>query len=257
MISKLSSLFRKLVAGPGARPARRPDRPGEHANCVRDPRAPRLVQGPTRPGDDEARILVDRGRDDARDGHPGDLRRPGGQERVLGQEPLRVRPQQDLVGPGTGSGVQVRWKRPTSRPSRRRWPISRRSSKNLVDNVKKLDDAMLIDAGRLAPVSRHGPGDSRLCSSAWPAIRKAIALDGPQQLMDFTAPHRPLWPPRSPMLTRPRRCPCPAGSDAAPVVRTSAVLPCPPPTGLAKSEAEAELATVPDRLSDRSPRCSL
>ncbi len=52
---------------------------------------------------------------DARHGHPGDLRGAGHQERVLRQGPLRVRPQQDLVGPRARPRLQGR---PGRRPPR-------------------------------------------------------------------------------------------------------------------------------------------
>ena len=57
--------------------------------------------------DAAARVLVDLLRDGPGDGHPGDLRRAGHQERRLRQEPLRVRPEQDVVGPGAGPGLRL------------------------------------------------------------------------------------------------------------------------------------------------------
>ena len=55
VISKLSAYFSHRPR-PGARPARRPCRPGEHADRLRRPRRMQLVRGPSRPGDDEARF---------------------------------------------------------------------------------------------------------------------------------------------------------------------------------------------------------
>ena len=46
--------------------------------------------------------------DGAGHGHPGDLHRPGGQEPLVRQEPVRVRPQQDVVRARTGRGYQDR-----------------------------------------------------------------------------------------------------------------------------------------------------
>jgi hypothetical protein len=59
--------------------------------------------------------------------------------------------------------------------------------KNLVDNVKKLDEAMLglrTVAGTSVAVSQRFP--SVLQSLA--GVRKSVGLDGPQQLLDYTAP---------------------------------------------------------------------
>ena len=59
--------------------------------------------------------------------------------------------------------------------------------KNLVDNVKKLDEAMLA--------LRAAAGTSPTVAQAFPAVlqslagvRKSVGVDGPQQLQDFTAP---------------------------------------------------------------------
>ena len=61
--------------------------------------------------------------------------------------------------------------------------------KNLVDNVKKLDDAMLAlrsVAGTSPAVAQRFP--SVLQSLA--GVRKSVGVDGPQQLQDFTATAR-------------------------------------------------------------------
>ena len=111
--------------------------------------------------------------------------------------------------------------------------------KNLVDDVKKLDEAMLT--------MRAASGQSPATAQAIPAvlqrlaaIRREVAIDGPQQLMDFTAPPAALPPPPAAYaMSFP-----PPGSippPSAPVAPTA-----PAPSGLSKPEAEAELATVPD-----------
>ena len=59
--------------------------------------------------------------------------------------------------------------------------------KNLVDNVKKLDEAMLAlrsVAGTSPAVAQRFP--EVLQSLA--GVRKSVGLDGPQQLLDYTAP---------------------------------------------------------------------
>jgi hypothetical protein len=112
--------------------------------------------------------------------------------------------------------------------------------KNLVNDVKKLDEAMLVmrAACSQSPATAQAlpPVLQRLA-----AIRREIALDAPQQLMDFTAPPAELPPP-----------PAVAYATAAmPMPGTTALT---PPTalaaaaaaGLAKPEADTELAAVPE-----------
>jgi Family of unknown function (DUF6599) len=108
--------------------------------------------------------------------------------------------------------------------------------KNLVDNVKKLDDAMLT--------LRAATGQSPATAQALPAvlerlagIRRSVGVDGPQQLMDFTAPPAALPP--APYAVGM----IPAPGSSAPVATAPTA---PAASGLAKAEAEAELATVPD-----------
>ena len=74
--------------------------------AFRDPGTAGLVQGPAGAGLAAPGVLVDRRRHDAGDGHPGDLRRAGAQEPVVRQEPLRVRPEQDVVRAGAGQGIR-------------------------------------------------------------------------------------------------------------------------------------------------------
>ena len=59
--------------------------------------------------------------------------------------------------------------------------------KNLVDNVKKLDEAMLAlraVAGTSPAVAQTFPGVLQSLAG----VRKSVGVDGPQQLLDYTAP---------------------------------------------------------------------
>ena len=107
--------------------------------------------------------------------------------------------------------------------------------KVLVEDVKKLDEAMLV----MRAASSQSPATAQSIPAVLQrlaAIRHAIAIDGPQQLMDFTAP-----PAALPAAT------APAYASAMPMPGTVAVATTPAPVvaGLAKPEADAELATVP------------
>ena len=115
--------------------------------------------------------------------------------------------------------------------------------KNLVNGVKKLDEAMLT--------LRAASGQSPAVAQTIPAVleslagvRKVINLEGPQQLMDFTAPPAAL--PQGPSLAMG------VGANGAPIYvqapsAAQAPIPATPaPSGLAKTEADAELATVPE-----------
>lgn len=108
--------------------------------------------------------------------------------------------------------------------------------KNLVNDMKKLDEAMLT--------MRAACGQSPATAQAMPAVlqrlaslRKAIALDGPQQLMDFTAP-----PAALPAQAMPYALAMPMPGGAVPSAAPAAPL----AAGLAKPDADAELATVPE-----------
>jgi len=105
--------------------------------------------------------------------------------------------------------------------------------KNLVENVKKLDESMLA--------LRAVAGTSPSVAQAIPAvlqrlakIHESIGLDGPQQLMDFTAPPVDL-------AAIPAAAPSSAPVAALP---TNPVIPAGP--GLTKAQVEAELASVPE-----------
>ena len=104
--------------------------------------------------------------------------------------------------------------------------------KNLVNGVKKLDEAMLV----LRAASSQSPATAK----AMPAVlerlatvRAAVGVDGPQQLIDATAPPAAL------------RGAGRAGAVAvAPLARPVAPV-APTAGGLSKAEVEADLAAVP------------
>ncbi len=110
--------------------------------------------------------------------------------------------------------------------------------KNLVDSVKKLDEAMLAlraVAGTSPSVAQAVPNVLQRLAK----VRASVGVDGPQQLMDFTAPPVDLAAvaTASPVLT------APAGVPAMPI-------PTPQPAaavnGLTKAQATAEVAAVPE-----------
>jgi len=115
--------------------------------------------------------------------------------------------------------------------------------KNLVDNVKKLDEAMLAlraVAGTSPAVAQTFPGVLQSLAG----VRKSVGLDGPQQLLDFTAPPVELKN-------------AAAGIPVAPgATIAAAAFPLPAPVaataptagtgnGLAPAQVEAEIAAVP------------
>ena len=115
--------------------------------------------------------------------------------------------------------------------------------KNLVENVKKLDESMLA--------LRAAAGTSPAVAQAFPAVlqslagvRKSVGVDGPQQLQDFTAPPAEL---RNLAAGMPAAVP-PAAASAVP---GSLAVPTPAPAvsprnGLATAQVAAELAAVPE-----------
>ncbi len=205
---------------------------------VRGPGPARLVQGQAGTGVAAARVLVDRRRHDAGDGHPGDLRGDGAQEPVVRQEPLRVRPEQDVVGAGAGQGVaDLREADAAVKQEMERLALER---KNLVNNVKKLDESMLAlraVAGTSPAVAQRFPGVLQSLAG----VRKSVGLDGPQQLQDFTAPPVDL------------RAMAASTGTAGPVATVPAAVAAPVPApaaapageGLSPAQVEGELAERP------------
>lgn len=114
--------------------------------------------------------------------------------------------------------------------------------KNLVNGVKKLDEAMLT--------LRAAAGTSPSVAQALPnvlqrlaGVRQSVGVDGPQQLMDFTAP--PAAIASTPAVTISSVAVAPAPTPALAVPVAPAATP-PASAGLAKALREAELAAVPD-----------
>ena len=111
--------------------------------------------------------------------------------------------------------------------------------KDLVNDVKKLDESMLAlraVAGTSPAVAQKLPGVLQRLAE----VRKHIGVDGPQQLMDFTAPPAEI----ASAVTSPAG---PAVVAAAPA-SVPAAAPAPaaaPIAGLPKAQAEAEVATAP------------
>ena len=114
--------------------------------------------------------------------------------------------------------------------------------KNLVNNVKKLDEAMLAlrsVAGTSPAVAQRFP--SVLQSLA--GVRKSVGVDGPQQLLDYTAPPVDLR-----ALTANNRCRCSTGDTIIGRLlrRLVATAAAAPGNGLSAIEIENELAAVPE-----------
>jgi hypothetical protein len=115
--------------------------------------------------------------------------------------------------------------------------------KNLVNNVKKLDEAMLglrSVAGTSPAVAQRFP--SVLQSLA--GVRKSVGVDGPQQLLDYTAPPVDLR-----ALTASNTMAGAALSTASPSITPApvATATAPPGNGLSAIEIETELAAVPEQ----------
>ncbi len=133
--------------------------------------------------------------------------------------------------------------------------------KNLVNNVKKLDEAMLLlrsVAGTSPSVSQRFPAVLQSLAG----VRKSVGLDGPQQLLDYTAPPVDLRALAANNQTTASAVPATVAA-AAPA---AAAAPTPAGSGLAPAELEVELAAVPEPqrklagmlpLSGLSPEWSL
>jgi hypothetical protein len=109
--------------------------------------------------------------------------------------------------------------------------------KNLVDEIKKLDEAML---GMQAAARQSAPAAQALpmVLQRLADLRESVGLDGPQQLMDFTAPPASL-----------AALPVPAASTPPTAVAVANVPPAAPiaaPGGLTQAQIDAELAAVPE-----------
>jgi hypothetical protein len=116
--------------------------------------------------------------------------------------------------------------------------------KNLVDNVKKLDEAMLAlraVAGTSQAVAQTFPGVLQSLAG----VRKSVGLDGPQQLQDFTAPPAELRNAAAGIPTAAPATIAAAGSPPPASVSTAA-LTVANGDGLAPAQVEAEIAGVPE-----------
>jgi hypothetical protein len=110
--------------------------------------------------------------------------------------------------------------------------------KNLVDNVKKLDESMLAlraVAGTSPAVAQRFPGVLQSLAG----VRKSVGLDGPQQLLDYTAPPVDL---RAMAANSAATVPV-AAAPSAPAA-TAAPATAPAGEGLSPAQVEGELATV-------------
>ena len=115
--------------------------------------------------------------------------------------------------------------------------------KNLVNNVKKLDEAMLVlrgVAGTSPAVAQRFPAVLQSLAG----VRKSVGLDGPQQLLDYTAPPVDL---RALAANNQIASNAPLPSTAVFATPTpGSAIPAAPATGLSSAELEAELAAVPE-----------
>jgi hypothetical protein len=119
--------------------------------------------------------------------------------------------------------------------------------KNLVENVKKLDEAMLAlrsVAGTSPAVAQRIP--SVLQSLA--GVRKSVGVDGPQQLQDFTAPPVDLRAmSASGLANAPSMMVVPnASTGLVPSTSPAPIAAAASGNGLSRAEIETELGTVPE-----------
>ena len=118
--------------------------------------------------------------------------------------------------------------------------------KNLVENVKKLDEAMLAlrsVAGTSPAVAQRFPRVLQTLAG----VRKSVGVDGPQQLLDDTAPPVDLRAMTAAglgnnpgLVVAPTMATGPAAAPPAPTAVASTG------TGLSPAEIEAELTAVPE-----------
>ena len=116
--------------------------------------------------------------------------------------------------------------------------------KNLVDNVKKLDEAMLAlraVAGTSPAVAQTFPGVLQSLAG----VRKSVGVDGPQQLLDFTAPPAELKNATAGIPVAPTATSAVAGSPLPASVSTSVPM-VGTSNGLVPAQVEAEIAAVPE-----------
>jgi hypothetical protein len=113
--------------------------------------------------------------------------------------------------------------------------------KNLVDSVKKLDETMLAlraVAGTSLAVAQTVPSVLERLAK----VRASVGIDGPQQLMDFTAPPVDL-------AAVAAAAPSPAllaAMSQVPATATATGTSAPTGNGLTEAQSKAEVATVPE-----------
>jgi hypothetical protein len=116
--------------------------------------------------------------------------------------------------------------------------------KNLVENVKKLDEAMLAlrsVAGTSPAVSQRFPRVLQTLAG----VRKSVGVDGPQQLLDYTAPPVDLRAMAAANMGAAQAVPAPSTALTVPAANTPAPLvAAAPKSGLTSSQIESELAAV-------------
>jgi hypothetical protein len=112
--------------------------------------------------------------------------------------------------------------------------------KNLVDSVKKLDEAMLAlraVAGTSPAVAQTVPNVLERLAK----VRSSVGVDGPQQLMDFTAPPVDI---AAALAMAPAPAAATLASALAPAMATPPAVPA--GNGLSEAQIKAEIATVPE-----------
>ncbi len=117
--------------------------------------------------------------------------------------------------------------------------------KNLVENVKKLDEAMLAlrsVAGTSAAVAQRIPHVLQTLAG----VRKSVGVDGPQQLLDYTAPPVDLRAIAALGGAGNQAVMAAAAPPAGPVAAPAGPVAAATGPGLSPAEVEAELATVPE-----------
>jgi hypothetical protein len=116
--------------------------------------------------------------------------------------------------------------------------------KNLVNSVKKLDESVLAlrsVAGTSPAVAQTIPNLLQRLAK----VRESVGVDGPQQLMDFTAPPVDLAAVAA-MSPAPTSTPIPVVAAESPAAAGVPATPATPAAnGLTKAQIEAELASVP------------
>ena len=117
--------------------------------------------------------------------------------------------------------------------------------KNLVDNVKKLDEAMLA----LRTVASTSPAVAQRFPSVLQSlagVRKSVGLDGPQQLLDYTAPPVDLRAMTAAGVGTAAGGGLAAGNAASLPNQAPTPAPTTSQNGLSPQEIEAELRSVPE-----------